>query len=157
MCAIKWALKNNLRQSISTYFVSWPSKNKFRATCLQMLSMWGCHFNSSSVVIPRTLCSRTWWIMFEPSVRLSIRERERGRPELSVTNLLPFQQQRPFSETYVVSRQWLEEGCGKPVLGVSLLWGLPRGFVQLDRKGEINMTEVNRFLHWWMASSINHR
>ena len=73
MCAIKWALKNNLRQSISTYFLSWPSNNKFRATCLQMLSVWGCHFNSSSIVIPRTLCSRTCSIMFVPSVRLSIR------------------------------------------------------------------------------------
>ena len=30
-------IKNNLRQSVSTYFLSWPSKNKFRATCLQML------------------------------------------------------------------------------------------------------------------------
>ena len=64
----------NLRvPSISTYFLSWPSKNKFRATFLQMLSMWGCHFNPSSIVIPRTLCSQTCLIMFVPSVRLSIR------------------------------------------------------------------------------------
>ena len=73
MCVIKWALKNNLRQPVSTYFLSWPSKNTFRATCLQMLSMWGCHFNSSSLVIPRTLCSRTCSVMFVPSVSLSIR------------------------------------------------------------------------------------
>ena len=73
MCARKWALKKNFRQSISTYFLSWHSKNKFQATCLQMLSMWGCHFNSSSIVIPRTLCSRTCSIMFVPSVGLSIR------------------------------------------------------------------------------------
>ena len=64
---------------------------------------------------------------------------------MSVTNLLPSEQQRPFSETYVVSKMWSEEGRGKPVLGVSLFCGLPRGFVQLDRKGEINMTEVNSF------------
>ena len=73
MCASNWALKNNLRQSVPTYFLSWLSKDKFRATCLQMLSMWGWHYNSPSIVIPITLCSRTCSVMFVLSVRLSIR------------------------------------------------------------------------------------
>ena len=35
--------------------------------------MWGCHFNSSSVVTPRTPCWRTCTIIFAPRVRLSVR------------------------------------------------------------------------------------
>ena len=35
--------------------------------------MWGCHYNSSSVVTLRTLCSRTCSIIFLSRVRLSIR------------------------------------------------------------------------------------
>ena len=49
------------------------AQQKLISSCLQTLSMWGCHFNSSSVVTLRTLCSRTCSIIFVSRVRLSIR------------------------------------------------------------------------------------
>ena len=49
------------------------SRNKFLDKCLHILSMWDCHFSSSSIITPMTRRSRTCWTGLFPSVRLRVR------------------------------------------------------------------------------------